>query len=936
MFVGRRTELATVETLLPQVDAGRAAAVLVIGDPGLGKTELLRELMSRIDLPAVRMHGYEPARDIPFSLAAGLLRELTQVPGAGDRLQDLLFGEAGKRGMDALRIFEAAYRALLHRDPLAIFVDDIQWGDRESLALFDYLLTGTATAGRSLLWIGATRPAEGARALAGSLLSAVGAECFIRIELGPFPRDEGVELVRNIAPDRHAEQAVALWLKAQGSPFWLEALARGGTGEINPAALLRSRFGGLDADPGRVFALLVAAARPLPIADVSELLGWPEARVGAAAAGLVNHALAILESGSLRIAHDLLREAAERQLPEDESRRLHARLASWLERIASDDLGLLLRALEHRHAAGIDARPLGLRIARLPQRRLLGKPGLDALDEVAAGNMLDADTIALQFELASLASELGEWSSALERWAALTDRLPTAAERARASLKAAEAAVRLARPEDTYRFAARARSLSPRDPLVMIEADVREGEALRWLQNRVAEAQGRTDRAVTAAQQLLATAGGSDGFGEDERRVYIAALRAELDAAIRQGDADRVAKRAGEIGMSAREPAQVLAASFDAIFSLIMFEGLAREAEARARPALAEARRLVLPIAEVEASHWLGWALRDLGRLQEAEAVTRQTVALAERVGAPARFSLAVVRSNALNVQASRGDWQSSVAGIGEQAKSEPDPHYRLNVRMMGLPLLVRFSNPDRADLQLELDAMKSDAEAAGCDRCRWQSMLLSAEALARMGDIAQVIGALAEWDAARPHPRPGPAARRCYVGALVMAISEPGSAVDVFREAARIAAQAGQLQLQLWIELDLASTLASQDREASVRLLRSIASTAESMGAVSEHRLAIQQLRALGIRAWRPAAKSQHGELSPRETQILILVAEGASNPAIARSLFLSRKTVERHVSHLLSKLNVRNRTELAALVHADKNLLSLVRPSGGKPSAR
>ena len=210
MFVGRRTELATVETLLPQVDAGRAAAVLVIGDPGLGKTELLRELMSRIDLPAVRMHGYEPARDIPFSLAAGLLRELTQVPGAGDRLQDLLFGEAGKRGMDALRIFEAAYRALLHRDPLAIFVDDIQWGDRESLALFDYLLTGTATAGRSLLWIGATRPAEGARALAGSLLSAVGAECFIRIELGPFPRDEGVELVRNIAPDRHAEQAVAL------------------------------------------------------------------------------------------------------------------------------------------------------------------------------------------------------------------------------------------------------------------------------------------------------------------------------------------------------------------------------------------------------------------------------------------------------------------------------------------------------------------------------------------------------------------------------------------------------------------------------------------------------------------------------------------------------------------------------------------------------
>src|SRR5207245_11486992 len=122
-----RTERATAGTLLPQVEAGRAAAVLVIGDPGLGKTELLRELMSRIDLPAVRMHGYEPARDIPFSLAAGLLRELPQVPGAGGRLQDLRFGGAGKRGMDDLRIFAAAYRCVLHRDPLALCVGAIHW-----------------------------------------------------------------------------------------------------------------------------------------------------------------------------------------------------------------------------------------------------------------------------------------------------------------------------------------------------------------------------------------------------------------------------------------------------------------------------------------------------------------------------------------------------------------------------------------------------------------------------------------------------------------------------------------------------------------------------------------------------------------------------------------------------------------------------------------
>ena len=77
---------------------------------------------------------------------------------------------------------------------------------------------------------------------------------------------------------------------------------------------------------------------------------------------------------------------------------------------------------------------------------------------------------------------------------------------------------------------------------------------------------------------------------------------------------------------------------------------------------------------------------------------------------------------------------------------------------------------------------------------------------------------------------------------------------------------------------------------------------------------LSEQRLRALGVRTWRRGTAG--GVLTDREREIAHLIAAGASNPEIAQQLFLSRKTVERHVSNVLRKAGVRNRAELAARV--------------------
>jgi DNA-binding CsgD family transcriptional regulator len=95
---------------------------------------------------------------------------------------------------------------------------------------------------------------------------------------------------------------------------------------------------------------------------------------------------------------------------------------------------------------------------------------------------------------------------------------------------------------------------------------------------------------------------------------------------------------------------------------------------------------------------------------------------------------------------------------------------------------------------------------------------------------------------------------------------------------------------------------------------LRAALETFERLGAEPWAERARAELRATGETARRRDVVAVH-ELTPQELQIAGYASQGASNPEIAAQLFLSRRTVEYHLSKVFQKLGVSSRTELAAL---------------------
>ena len=133
----------------------------------------------------------------------------------------------------------------------------------------------------------------------------------------------------------------------------------------------------------------------------------------------------------------------------------------------------------------------------------------------------------------------------------------------------------------------------------------------------------------------------------------------------------------------------------------------------------------------------------------------------------------------------------------------------------------------------------------------------------------------------------------------------------DAWRRAEEAFATLGHLPELARTRLRLATVLRGVGDAAGARtLLDGVRRDAHAWRAVA----LLDEMVALGSEA-APRAEGPAGELTPREAEILALVAEGRSNGEIGKQLFISTKTVSVHVSRILAKLGASGRTEAAAI---------------------
>jgi hypothetical protein len=400
-FVGRTAERAEIRGAFDTAKDGQTSIVLIEGQSGIGKSELVRRFLDEIerDQRVVVLEGRcHPHEAVPYKALDGVIdslsRFLTTLPeravealaprhaAALTRLFPVLARVAGLVSQvdrdDAPEPFEvrrfgfAALRMLLSsigtEQPVIVWIDDLQWSDMDSAALLRELLSPPDPPVMLLLlsYRSEDRDRGPLADILRNGLADLPAGAVHRVALAPLSVDETQDLAARLCVEPATERIGAIAAAANGSPFLVTQLARhaamrpmSGEDAIRATGLplqdlLAELIEQLGASAQELLELVSIAARPLDRSVALEAAGIGERGRPFISkleyAGLLRIAPREIQP-SVEVYHDRIRELVVAQLPEPRLRTRHRQLAETIERQPSPDPDSL-----YRHYLGADDR----------------------------------------------------------------------------------------------------------------------------------------------------------------------------------------------------------------------------------------------------------------------------------------------------------------------------------------------------------------------------------------------------------------------------------------------------------------------------------------------------------------------------------------------------------------------------------------------------
>ncbi|WP_433757272.1 ATP-binding protein [Nocardia sp. CA-135398] len=910
-FVGRDAELATLTALGRRAVAGHGCVVSIEGAPGIGKSALLEA--ARNPLAAAGLHIRIGAADelrqgVPFAGVCSWLDDAgTTSPiealRSGDRVGDVAASHElaiAEAILDQIDTWCAA-------GPIALVMDDVHWADRSSLTLLHRLCTLVDEL--PLLLVLAARPLPRDPAYA-ALTAELAARQAPVLRLDGLPVADAAELVRHLVGAEPGPRLLAKVAEAGGNPLHVTelvaALVRdgairviadtadpGGAVVANPSASLAEaitqRLDFLSRPTRDVLPMAAALGPTIDVADLAVVLKIPILDAWSAVTEALDGGLLIRVDAELVFRHDLIRHALADRLPaslrSDLLQRAGQALQSTdapIERVAyylsAADRELDLASLEW--LIGV-ADKLIVRAPELAKR---------LLSRVAATPDLDAGTRSVLIRL--------------RIHALLWDG--NAAE--------AESVVREA---------------------LLTQPDIE----LHWLLAQIYQAQARLSDAVALAEEVLST---RELDAEDSAR-FLGMCGLGNFFLERFAAAEQAGRRAVALGESTGNP---LATGYGltAVGAVHYTRGHLDEAlNLSARiPALFEDGT---GPDQFDPYALYAHCLIELDRLSDAEEV------LQTAIGRNRRFRGVYLSSNLVakaRMYLVGGRWDDALAECSASMQMPDVLGYATVAHTISALIGIRRGTflPDQDGLPTPDDrpgnvgyahfhpwvkALTSEARgrpdlALGLlvdTQHRLADGLAAATLHYIFPDIARLAADVGDARAARSVAASAdllltrqPTASRTATALLCRGLVD--SDPDALLRAASAFRQSGRPLFEAQAHENAAVLLAAAGRAPESRnALDAAVELYSGLGASWDCARAVARVRPYGIRRGvrgpRNRPKSGWAALTDTERKVAAQVADGLSNTDIAAQMFLSRRTIQSHVSNILAKLDLRSRREIA-----------------------